>query len=430
MTVVSKHIDKVSIFGLGYIGLPTAAILTQNKIPVIGVDVNKSVVDLLNTGKIHIVEPNLETIIRKSVANGLLRAVCIPEQAEIFIIAVPTPFVNSVDSDYVPDLSYVEAACQAMAPVLRKGNLIILESTSPVGTTELIDKWLSIIRPDLRFPIAYGDDSDVRIAYCPERILPGNALFELVENDRVIGGLTAKCSLLAKKFYKQFVQGRCVITNSRTAEMCKLTENSFRDVNLAFANELSLLAHKFDINVRELINIANLHPRVNILQPGAGVGGHCIAVDPWFIVNAAPTEAKLIRSAREVNDAKPLWVLSRLKAAIEKYSTEKNIKRREISIAIFGLVFKPDIDDIRESPSLLIVEKLIEEHKGTIYIVEPNIKVLPKKLHGKVLLTSIENGINSSDISIFLVAHKEFKIASNLLNNHPLHLDICGILEA
>jgi UDP-N-acetyl-D-mannosaminuronic acid dehydrogenase len=352
----------ISIIGLGYIGLPTAAVFASRKIKVIGVDVNQKTVDTINRGQIHIVEPDLDMLVHAAITEGYLRATTQPEPADAFLIAVPTPFKSDHNGDHEPDLGFIEAASQSIAPVLKAGDLVILESTSPVGATEQMAGWLATARPDLTFPQTHGEASDIRIAYCPERVLPGHVLRELVQNDRIIGGMTPKCSDAAARLYKTFVQGECVITNTRTAEMCKLTENSFRDVNIAFANELSIICDKQGINVWELIKLANRHPRVNILQPGPGVGGHCIAVDPWFIVSAAPEEARLIRTAREVNDSKPEWVIDKVKLAVSDYlvaNPDKTVKG--VTVACFGLTFKPNIDDLRESPSLFIVESISRE---------------------------------------------------------------------
>src|SRR5690554_4757012 len=364
--------NTISMVGLGYIGLPTAAVFASRRIKVIGVDVNQKAVDIINQGKIHIVEPDLDMVVHAAVTEGYLRATTTPEPADAFLIAVPTPFKND---NHDPDLSYIEAAAKSIAPVLRKGNLVVLESTSPVGATEQMAEWLAEARPDLTFPQTHGEDSDIRIAHCPERVLPGHVLRELVQNDRVIGGMTPKCSSVAVQLYKIFVDGECVITNARTAEMCKLTENSFRDVNIAFANELSIICDKLDINVWELIRLANRHPRVNILQPGPGVSGHCIAVDPWFIVSKTPDEAKLIHTARHVNDGKPDWVINKVKVAVAEFLQENPEKTaKDVTIACFGLAFKPDIDDLRESPALAIAARITEQHAGPTYVVEPNIK--------------------------------------------------------
>ncbi|ENM3886805.1 UDP-N-acetyl-D-mannosamine dehydrogenase, partial [Vibrio cholerae] len=305
--------ETISIIGLGYIGLPTAAMFASRKKKVIGVDVNQHIVNTINKGKIHIVEPDLDMIVHAAVSEGYLKASTEVVSAEAFLIAVPTPFLPCKEGEVpAPDLSYIEAASKAIAPVLKKGDLVILESTSPVGTTEQMAVWLAEARKDLTFPQTHGSSADINIAHCPERVLPGHVVRELVENDRVIGGMTEKCSLRAVELYKTFVQGECVITNARTAEMAKLTENSSRDVQIAFANELSIVCDKLGIDVWELIKLANRHPRVNILQPGPGVGGHCIAVDPWFIVSSTPEDAKLIHTARKVNDSKPEWVIDKV----------------------------------------------------------------------------------------------------------------------
>ncbi|WP_150640192.1 UDP-N-acetyl-D-mannosamine dehydrogenase [Pseudomonas fluorescens] len=396
----------ISVIGLGYIGLPTAAVFASRKIKVVGVDVNKLAVDTINKGMIHIVEPDLDIVVHAAVTEGYLRATQTPEPADAFLIAVPTPFKG----DHEPDLSYIESACRAIAPVLKAGDLVILESTSPVGATEQVANWLAEMRADLTFPQTHGESSDIRVAHCPERVLPGHVLRELVQNDRVIGGMTAKCSERAAKLYQLFVEGECVITNARTAEMCKLTENSFRDVNIAFANELSMICDKLNINVWELIRLANRHPRVNILQPGPGVGGHCIAVDPWFIVSKTPEEAKIIRCAREVNDAKPEWVIDKVKLAVAEYlqsNPEKTAK--EVTVACFGLAFKPDIDDLRESPAVAITKRIAHEHPGRVFAVEPNISELPATLDEVVEFKSVEDALSEATIVLMLVDHKVFK---------------------
>lgn len=396
----------ISVIGLGYIGLPTAAVFASRKIQVIGVDVNKLAVDTINKGMIHIVEPDLDIVVHAAVTEGYLRATQTPEPADAFLIAVPTPFKG----DHEPDLSYIEAACKAIAPVLKAGDLVILESTSPVGATEQVAGWLAEMRTDLTFPQTHGESSDIRVAHCPERVLPGHVLRELVQNDRVIGGMTAKCSERAAKLYQLFVEGECVITNARTAEMCKLTENSFRDVNIAFANELSMICDKLNIDVWELIRLANRHPRVNILQPGPGVGGHCIAVDPWFIVSKTPEDARIIRCAREVNDAKPEWVIDKVKLAVAEYLQSNPEKTaREVTVACFGLAFKPDIDDLRESPAVAITKRIAHEHPGRVFAVEPNISELPATLVDSVALKSVEEALNEATIVLMLVDHKVFK---------------------
>lgn len=400
------HYQTISVVGLGYIGLPTAAVFASRKIKVIGIDVNQLAVETINRGEIHIVEPDLDKVVQTAVAGGYLRASINPEPADAFLVAVPTPFKG----DHEPDLSYIEAASKSIAPVLKRGDLVVLESTSPVGTTEQMAAWLSEARSDLTFPQTHGEASDIRIAHCPERVLPGQVLRELVENDRVIGGMTKKCSEAAVALYKIFVEGECIVTNARTAEMCKLTENSFRDVNIAFANELSIICDKLDINVWELIQLANRHPRVSILQPGPGVGGHCIAVDPWFIVSKSPDNARLIRTAREVNDHKPEWVVDKIKLAIKDYLRKNSAKREdEITIACLGLAFKSDIDDLRESPAVQITLRIAELHPGPVYAIEPNINSLPVGFNKKIKLSNFKTGILSSDILVILVDHKEFK---------------------
>ncbi|WP_415720278.1 UDP-N-acetyl-D-mannosamine dehydrogenase [Photobacterium ganghwense] len=403
--------ETVSVVGLGYIGLPTAAMFASRKKKVIGVDVSQHAVDTINQGKIHIVEPELDMIVSAAVKEGYLKAVTTPEPADAFLIAVPTPFLPCEEGEVpAPDLSYIEAASKAIAPVLKKGDLVILESTSPVGATEQMAEWLAVARPDLSFPQTAGEQADVNIAHCPERVLPGHVVRELVENDRVIGGMTPRCSDRSVELYKTFVHGECVITNARTAEMAKLTENSSRDVQIAFANELSVICDKLDINVWELIALANRHPRVNILQPGPGVGGHCIAVDPWFIVSKTPEEAQIIHTARKVNDAKPEWVVNKVKLAIADFlqaNPEKTAK--EVTIACYGLAFKPDIDDLRESPAMAITQKIAHMHSGRVVAVEPNIEVLPAKLSG-VELVSFEMAACEADVQLMLVDHKEFKV--------------------
>ncbi|WP_114807016.1 UDP-N-acetyl-D-mannosamine dehydrogenase [Vibrio cholerae] len=401
----------ISVIGLGYIGLPTAAMFASRKVKVIGVDVNQHAVDIINQGKIHIVEPDLDMLVHAAVTEGYLKAVTKPEPAEAFLIAVPTPFLPCAEGEIpAPDLTYIESACRGIAPVLKKGDLVILESTSPVGATEQIAEWLAAARPDLNFPRTAGDAADVNVAHCPERVLPGHVVRELVENDRVIGGMTAKCSERAAELYKIFVQGECIVTNVRTAEMAKLTENSFRDVNIAFANELSIICDKLDINVWELIMLANRHPRVNILQPGPGVGGHCIAVDPWFIVSKTPEQARLIRTAREVNDSKPDWVIDKVKLSIAEFLQANPSKTvRDITIACYGLAFKPDIDDLRESPSMHIALQISNFHAGKVVFVEPNIEKLPVKIADKVLV-EYSKAFSSADIHLLLVDHKQFKV--------------------
>jgi len=414
----------VSVLGLGYIGLPAAAMFAANGANVIGVDVNQHAIETINQGKIHIVDPFLEDIVRDAVAKGTLRATNTPEKADAFVIAVPTP----VKGDHVPDTSYIEAVAKNIAPVLEKGNTIILESTSPVGTTEAMIEWLEAARPDLKFPHEGQEGHDIYVAYCPERVLPGQVVKELVENDRIIGGITEDCSEKAIEVYRIFVKADLIKTNARTAEMSKLTENAFRDVNIAFANELSLISDELDINVWELISLANRHPRVNILQPGPGVGGHCIAVDPWFIVNKTPELAKLTRLAREVNEGKPEWVINKVNEAVATFAASNNKAITDVRVVCYGLAFKPNIDDLRESPALLITEKLAKLYPGQVSAVEPNIDekhpVLEK--HG-LTLKLYEESQNIADVMVVLVDHKEFIEIPLTANNKQIVVDTKGI---
>jgi len=375
-----RRFETISVIGLGYIGLPTAAIFASRKVRVVGVDVNPHTVETINRGEAHIVEPDLD-------------------------IAVPTPFTGN---NHEADLSFVEQAARTIAPVLVSGNLIVLESTCPVGTTEQMAAWLAEARPDLTFPQSHGEASDIRIVHCPERVLPGKVMLELIHNDRVLGGLSPRCSEMALSLYRTFVEGECVITDARTAEMAKLTENSFRDVNIAFANELSVICDKLDIDVWELIRLANRHPRVNILQPGPGVGGHCIAIDPWFIVSRTPDEARLIRTARGVNDAKPEWVVAKVEETIAAYLARNPGKSASgVTICCYGLAFKANIDDLRESPAVEVAEALGAKYPGRVIAVEPNIETLPERL-SSVKLAGLDEAGNA-DIHVMLVDHDEFK---------------------
>lgn len=415
------------MIGLGYIGLPTATLFASRKKIVIGVDINQHAVDTINQGKIHIVEPDLDMLVQAAVTSGYLRATTIPEPADAFLIAVPTPFTNG----HKPDLSYIQAAAEAIAHVLKKDDLVILESTSPVGTTEKLAEWLATSRPDLSFPQQTGEAADIQIAYCPERVLPGRVVQELVANDRVIGGMTRAATFMAAALYKTFVRGDLIASNARTAEMCKLTENSFRDVNIGFANELSVICDKLNINVWELISLANRHPRVNILQPGCGVGGHCIAVDPWFIVDTTPDEARIIHMARKVNDHKPEWVLDKIKTAIvEVLATNPTATINKIKVACLGLAFKPDIDDLRESPALEIT-KMVSELGCKVMVVEPNIDVLPERLNtGNTCLSTIDATMAEADVVCLLVKHRSFIEAAVDIKNHDKVIDTVGLLAS
>lgn len=416
-------LNTISIIGLGYIGLPTATVLASRRKRVVGVDVSQHVVDTINRGDIHIIEPELDILVQAAVGSGHLQAVAIPEPSDVFLIAVPTPLTN----EHRPDLSYIESAAKSIAPVLAKGNLVILESTSPVGTTEKLAGWLAEARPDLSFPQQLGEASDIRIAYCPERVLPGRIVHEIVANDRVIGGMTPRCSHAAIDFYKLFVQGECIATDVRTAEMCKLAENSFRDTNIAFANELSMICDRQGIDVWELIKLANRHPRVNILSPGCGVGGHCIAVDPWFIVDSAPEDAKLIRSAREVNDAKSDWVIRKVELAIDELIVS-GLDDTDLCIGCLGITFKPDIDDLRESPALKITQILAERYPGRLRVVEPNIQILPDDLKDlQVNMVTLSQAVSDAHILILLVDHTDFKNARPVLDRGQKLIDTRGV---
>ncbi len=394
---MKNKFNKISVIGLGYIGLPTAAVFASRKIKVTGVDANKNAVDTINKGEIHIVEPQLDIVVRAAVSEGYLKASLEPESADAFIVAVPTPF----DDNHKPDLSYIFSASEAIAPHLEKGNLVVLESTSPVGATDAMSKFLAKCRPDLTFPHEKGNHSDVRIAHCPERVLPGHVLRELVQNDRVIGGISDNCTTAAIDLYQIFVSGECVATNARTAEMCKLTENACRDVQIAFANELSMICDKHQINVWELITLANRHPRINILQPGPGVGGHCIAVDPWFIVSEDPELSNLIRTAREVNDSKPGWVENKV------LYLAQSLKKEKVKVACLGLSFKADIDDLRESPALQIALNLNRQESLDLCAVEPNIEFDDRSVKDLVIY-DLNDALAFAEIVLILVDHKEF----------------------
>lgn len=415
-------IETVSVIGLGYVGLPTAAAFAARGIEVVGVDVNARIVETVNRGAAHIIEPGLDRLVRDAVAGGFLRATCTPEPANAFIIAVPTPLAADGTG---PDLSFIEAASRALAPVLAPGNLLVLESTSPVGTTERMAAELAALRPDLSFPQHDSESPDIAVAYCPERVLPGRAMQEILTNDRVIGGMTLRCADAAKALYETFVEGTCLVTDVRTAELCKLAENTFRDVNIAYANELSRICDLLRIDIWELIRLANRHPRVDILRPGAGVGGHCIAVDPWFIVAGAPEETHLIRAAREVNDTKPAWVLGRIRAAAARH---ERLHKTAPAIAALGLAFKPDIGDLRESPALWIAEQLHRAHGDGLIVVEPHIEALPDALASCRLLP-LEAALAQADVVAVLVDHKAFAtLAQAPLRRGQQVVDAVGLL--
>lgn len=398
----------VSTVGLGYIGLPTSALVASNGIKVNGMDVNAKVVETINKGQIHIVEPELEPYVAKAVKEGYLSASTEVQRADVYLIVVPTPFKGN----HEPDISFVEAATKNVIPLLKEGDLYIIESTSPVGTTEKMEELINIKRPELK--------GNIFLAYCPERVLPGNIMYELVKNDRVIGGINAESTQKAIDFYSLFVQGKLHATNARTAEMCKLTENASRDSQIAFANELSLICDKADINVWELIELANKHPRVNVLQPGCGVGGHCIAVDPYFIVSDYPREAQMIGKARETNNYKSFWVAEKIQSAKLEFELKHG---RKPSIAIMGLAFKPNIDDLRESPAKYIAQKVLQSaNNEEIFFVEPNIEE-----HHVFKLTDYKEAIEKADIIAFLVAHNEFKSLS--LPDNKVVLDFCGVMK-
>ena len=387
--------NDLCVLGLGYIGLPTASIFATKGKRVLGVDVSPAVVETINSGKIHIQEPDLDVLVRAAVQSGNLRAATVPAPAAVFILAVPTPFDVQPDGSRLPDLSYVEAATRSLAPHVRAGNLVILESTSPVGTTEKVKAWLEaeLASRGLALP------ADILYAHCPERILPGQMLKELVSNDRIAGGLTPAASVRAKALYETFCAAQIFLTDARTAELAKLTENAFRDVNIAFANELSLICDRLKVDVWELIRLANRHPRVKILQPGPGVGGHCIAVDPWFIVAAAPEEARLIRTAREVNDHKPHHVVAQVRAAAAQHA--------QPVVACLGLAFKANVDDLRESPAVEITAALAAAGL-TVLAVEPHVRVLPPSLAGKAKLVSLEEAMAAANVIVLLVDHRAF----------------------
>lgn len=404
-----KKSHDVCVMGLGYIGLPTASLMATKGFKVLGVDVNGSVVSMINAGKIHIVEPDLDILVKSAVHSGNLKASVKPARADVFIIAVPTPFKDG----HKPDLAYVESATKAIIPCLKEGDLVVLESTSPVGTTDMIYSRIIKERPELK--------GKVYAAHCPERVLPGNILREIVDNDRIIGGVDAASTAKAKGLYEKFVNGRIYTSTAKTAELTKLVENSYRDVNIAFANELSMICHELDINVWDVIEFANRHPRVNILNPGPGVGGHCIAVDPWFIVHASPGLSKIIKIAREVNDSKPVHVIDRIK--------EKAARFKEPCIACLGLSYKANIDDLRESPAVDIVKRLSDDKVGRLLVVEPHIDALPKALSKRqnVEFADFGDAFARADIIVLLVDHSDFLKADREKLKEKIVIDTRGV---
>lgn len=399
---------KACFMGLGYIGLPTAIIAAKHGVEIVGVDINPAVVEMTNQGKLHIIEPGMEEMLQDVVKSGMLHASTTPETSDAYFIVVPTPFKG----DHEPDISYVESATRMVIPFLKEGDLYVIESTSPVGTTNKMTQLIFNERPELK--------DKIYIAYCPERVLPGNVIYELVHNDRVIGGMNEESTKKAQMFYGQFVQGTLHPTNSKTAEMCKLTENSSRDSQIAFANELSIICDKAGINVWELINLANKHPRVNILQPGCGVGGHCIAVDPYFITAEFPAESKMISTAREVNNYKAFWCAEKVENAMLRFEIENN---RKPVVAMMGLAFKPNIDDLRESPAKYITTKVMQSCNNADFLVcEPNIEE-----HKVFKLTDYKEAYEKADIIVFLTAHDPFKELP--WRDDKIILDFCGIFK-
>ena len=406
---MARELQNIVVMGLGYIGLPTASMLATKGHQVLGVDVNQKAVDTINSGRIHIVEPDLDILVRSAVNSGNLRAAMEPQEGDTFILAVPTPFKEENGNLKAPDLSYIEAATRAIAPCLREDNLVILESTSPVGTTEVVQRIVNELRPELV--------GKLHFAHCPERVLPGHILRELVDNDRIIGGTTKAAIAKAKALYKTFCNGAILETDSRTAELSKLVENSFRDVNIAFANELSIICDRLGINVWETIALANRHPRVNILQPGPGVGGHCIAVDPWFIVSSAPEESRLIRTAREVNDSKPQWVIDKVRAKAQRF--------KEPVIGCLGITFKANIDDLRESPAMDIVKHLMGENLGHVIVCDPNVA----KDKVAFPLHELKDLLKQADILLLLVDHHEFADIDPQVIRDKVVIDTRGVLR-
>ncbi|MDO0946701.1 UDP-N-acetyl-D-mannosamine dehydrogenase [Chromohalobacter israelensis] len=414
------NFHKICVIGLGYIGLPTAAVIAARQRQVIGVDIDEKAVETINRGEIHIVEPDLDMLVHAAVKEGYLKATTHAETADVYLIAVPTPLTE----ENQPDLSFVDKAVHNLAPVLKRGDLVILESTSPVGTTERLAGMLAEKRPDLSFPLDAGSDADVNIAHCPERVMPGQVIHELVHNDRIVGGVSPRCAERARSFYELFVSGKCITADVRSAEMCKLAENSFRDVNIAFANELSTICEKLGVPVWELINLANLHPRVNILNPGPGVGGHCIAIDPWFVVSQANDEANLIRQARHVNDTQPSRVIAKVMEGVSRHSSHHS----NVTIGLLGLAYKANTDDLRNSPAFAIANALAHERRVTIMAVEPHLRHRPESLDRHVELVSLEDACQA-DIVVALVPHRQFHSKIHELQRRDHVIDVCGLLN-
>jgi len=413
--VLGSRFQTISVIGLGYVGLPTAALFASKGIRVLGVDIDSEVVDTVSSGRIHLAEPDLAGLVKQVVTDGLLSASTRVEPADAFIIAVPTPLKGTQ-----PDVSFVEKAACDIAPVLRSGNVVIIESTCPVGTTEAVTELMAGLRPDLCFPPSTGKQEDIHVAYCPERVLPGRILTELVQNERSIGGLSRCCTELAAEMYGVFLTSRCFKTTARTAEMVKLVENAFRDVNIAFANELSLVCDRLGMDVWEVIALANRHPRVNVLQPGPGVGGHCIALDPWFIIQAAPEISPLMRTARYVNESKPNWVIEKVRVAARQ--------RPRSTIACFGLAYKADVNDLRESPALHIVEQLATEFPDRVIVIEPFISTMPAALtRAGAHFASLRTALESAEIIVLLVDHSQFRSVDRNLLMGKIVIDTRGI---
>ncbi len=415
--MTDRTFEKICVLGLGYVGLPTAAVFASRGVDVLGVDIDARAVTMINDGKVHIVEPDLDILVKGAVAAGKLSAKTTPEKADAFIIAVPTPFTDGKK----PDLSFVKKAVESLSSVLKVGDMVIIESTCPVGTTDSASQWLADARPDLTFPHTHGEDAEINIAHSPERVLPGRVLIELVRNDRVVGGVSSACAKRASQLYRIAIEGECHLTTARTAELVKLSENAYRDVNIAFANELSLVADKLGIDAWEAVRLANRHPRVNILNPGPGVGGHCIAVDPWFIVDSAPDETPLIQAARGVNDGKPKHIADTVRNAAARAGSS--------NIACLGLAYKADIDDLRESPSVDIVAHLAENTGLTLHVVEPHCDALPSKISdlGAASLTNLEAALSACDIIVLLTDHAAFRDIDPNVYPDKIFIDTRGL---